>query len=66
MQAWLLEWYNIDYSPLSMAEMTDDEMSDMDHGGMNMSGMPATNPDDDGDVRRVQPSGRGRVRGRMV
>lgn len=44
MQTWLLEWYNIDYSPLSMAEMTDDEMSDMDHGGMNMSGMPASDP----------------------
>ncbi|MBK8030447.1 MAG: DUF305 domain-containing protein [Chloroflexi bacterium] len=44
MQAWLLDWYNIDYAPVSMADMMGDEMGDMDHGGMNMAGMPATDP----------------------
>lgn len=47
MQAWLLDWYNIRYAPVSMAEMmgmTDDGMGGMDHGGMNMSEMPATDP----------------------
>lgn len=44
MQAWLLAWYNIDYAPIAMADMMEDEMGGMDHGGMNMSGMPATDP----------------------
>lgn len=41
MQGWLLEWYNVDYSPMSMMDM------DMGMGGMdqsNMEGMPATDP----------------------
>lgn len=44
MQAWLLAWYNIDYTPIAMADMMEDEMGGMNHGGMNMSGMPATDP----------------------
>jgi uncharacterized protein (DUF305 family) len=81
MQGWLLDWYNIDYSPMSMdnmmgmsarpqmeqmsgmmgMEMSDEMraqmeqmsgmmdmmmpgMGGMDHGGMNMEGMPSTDP----------------------
>ncbi len=44
MQSWLLDWYNIDYAPVSMADMMGNEMDGMDHGEMNMSGMPATDP----------------------
>jgi len=39
MQGWLLEWYNVEYSPMSMMDMG---MGGMDHGGME--GMPATDP----------------------
>lgn len=39
MQGWLLAWYNVDYSPMSMMDMG---MGGMDHG--NMEGMPATDP----------------------
>jgi uncharacterized protein (DUF305 family) len=45
MQEWLLQWYNVDYKPMSMtdmAEMMPDEMEGMDHS--NMEGMPATDP----------------------
>jgi len=41
MQGWLLEWYNVEYSPMSMMDM-DMGMGGMDHGGME--GMPATDP----------------------
>jgi uncharacterized protein (DUF305 family) len=43
MQAWLLAWYNIEYTPMPMAEA----MGDMDmgaHSGHSMSGMPDTDP----------------------
>lgn len=42
MQAWLLAWYNIDYSPHTMADM----MEMMGGEGMEtpMEGMPATDP----------------------
>jgi uncharacterized protein (DUF305 family) len=41
LQGWLLNWYNIDYSPMSM-----DEMMEMMGGmeGMDHEGMPATDP----------------------
>jgi len=39
MQGWLLEWYNVDYSPMSMMDMS---MGGMEHSGME--GMPATDP----------------------
>ena len=44
LQGWLLNWYNIDYSPMSMDEMMDmmAGMEGMDHEGME--GMPATDP----------------------
>jgi uncharacterized protein (DUF305 family) len=45
MQGWLLAWYNVDYTPMPLAELTammDAEMEGMDHGGME--GMPATDP----------------------
>lgn len=44
MQGWLLDWYNIDYSPMSMsdmAEMMGDAMAGTEH---SMEGMPATDP----------------------
>jgi uncharacterized protein (DUF305 family) len=50
MQGWLLDWYNIDYSPMSMLDMLelmdmmDDDMGGMDHGGMSMGDMPYTDP----------------------
>lgn len=47
MQAWLLAWYNVQYAPLSMMEMLammGDDMEGMDHSGMDMSAMPATDP----------------------
>jgi uncharacterized protein (DUF305 family) len=43
MQAWLLAWYNIEYTPMPMSEM----MGDMEmgaHSEHNMSGMPDTDP----------------------
>lgn len=43
MQAWLLAWYNVQYTPMSMSDMMD-SMAGMDHGGMDMSGMPASDP----------------------
>lgn len=43
MQTWLLAWYNVQYTPMSMSNMMD-SMAGMDHGGMDMSGMPATDP----------------------
>lgn len=43
MQAWLLAWYNVQYTPMSMSNMMDG-MAGMDHGGMDMGGMPATDP----------------------
>lgn len=45
MQAWLLAWYNVAYTPMPLAELTalmDAEVEGMDHG--NMEGMPATDP----------------------
>jgi len=43
MQAWLLAWYNVDYSPHAMADMM--EMMGDDMGGMDsMEGMPSTDP----------------------
>jgi uncharacterized protein (DUF305 family) len=44
LQGWLLNWYNIEYSPMSMDEMMDmmGGMEGMDHEGME--GMPATDP----------------------
>ena len=39
MHDWLLAWYNVDYTPMPMSEMMDDEMSSMNH-----EGMPATDP----------------------
>jgi uncharacterized protein (DUF305 family) len=42
MQGWLLDWYNIAYSSMSMLEMLelmdmmDDDMGGMDHGSMGM------------------------------
>jgi uncharacterized protein (DUF305 family) len=52
MQGWLLDWYNIDYSPMSMLDMLelmdmmDDGMGAMHggHGGMSMGDMPYTDP----------------------
>lgn len=47
MQAWLLAWYNVQYTPMSMMDMMGmmgDGMAGMDHSGMDMSGMPATDP----------------------
>ncbi|GAB4530034.1 MAG: DUF305 domain-containing protein [Anaerolineae bacterium] len=41
MQAWLLEWYNIEYTPVSMLSLDDDAadaMSGMDHGSMGHGG----------------------------
>jgi uncharacterized protein (DUF305 family) len=40
MQGWLLKWYNIEYKPVSMADMLGG-MHSMDHSGM---GMPNTDP----------------------
>ena len=42
MQAWLLAWYNVQYAPMAMEDM----MGMMGDGmaGMDMSGMPATDP----------------------
>lgn len=45
MQVWLLDWYNVQYAPVSMMAtmaMTDDGMAD--HSGHSMPGMPATDP----------------------
>jgi uncharacterized protein (DUF305 family) len=42
MQAWLLEWYNIDYTPVSMftvEEGSTDGTSGMQHGGMQHGSM---------------------------
>jgi uncharacterized protein (DUF305 family) len=44
MQAWLLAWYNVQYTPMSMLSMQDDGMAGMDHSGMDMGSMPATDP----------------------
>jgi uncharacterized protein (DUF305 family) len=48
MQAWLLDWYNIDYAPVPMMDMAEeDSMEGMDHGGhgdMAMDNQPATDP----------------------
>ncbi len=46
MQAWLLAWYNVDYSPHAMADMMEMmEMMGDDMGGMDsMEGMPSTDP----------------------
>jgi uncharacterized protein (DUF305 family) len=43
MQAWLLSWYNVEYSPISMMG---DNTSGMDHGGDHdsMGDGPATDP----------------------
>lgn len=42
MQTRLLEWYNVQYTPMSMTDMMGDNMEGMDHGGM--AGMPHTDP----------------------
>jgi len=44
MQAWLLAWYNVQYAPMPMSDSMSSGMAGMDHSGMNMSGMPATDP----------------------
>jgi len=47
MQAWLLAWYNVQYAPMSMMDMMGmmgDGMAGMDHSGMDMGNMPATDP----------------------
>lgn len=45
MQAWLLAWYNIQYTPMAMADMMGGDMAGMDHSGMDMGAeMPATDP----------------------
>jgi len=44
MQAWLLAWYNVQYAPMSMMDMLGDGTAAVDHSGMDMSGMPATDP----------------------
>jgi uncharacterized protein (DUF305 family) len=38
MQGWLLDWYNIAYTPVPM--VTADDMGGMDHGGHNTSDAP--------------------------
>jgi uncharacterized protein (DUF305 family) len=41
MQAWLLAWYNVQYAPMSMADMEMmDGMAGMDHSGMDHDEMP--------------------------
>jgi uncharacterized protein (DUF305 family) len=42
MQAWLLEWYNVQYAPIPMSDTMGDSMEGMDHSGMD--GMPYTDP----------------------
>ncbi|MEO8393769.1 MAG: DUF305 domain-containing protein [Chloroflexota bacterium] len=47
MQGWLLSWYNIDYSPMSMSDMTnmmEGSMSATQETSMNMGSMPVTDP----------------------
>lgn len=45
MQAWLLDWYQIEYAPMSMYEMMpDDDMGGMDMGNMTMEMPPYTDP----------------------
>lgn len=45
MQAWLLDWYQIEYAPVSMYEMMpDDDMGGMDMGNMTMDMPPYTDP----------------------
>ena len=45
MQAWLLDWYQIEYAPISMYEMMpDDDMGGMDMGNMTMDMPPYTDP----------------------
>lgn len=45
MQEWLLDWYQIEYTPMSMYEMMpDDDMGGMDMGNMNMQMPPYTDP----------------------
>jgi len=42
MQAWLLDWYNVKYAPVAMANMMADGGMNMRHGGMG--GQPHTDP----------------------
>ena len=42
MRTWLLDWYNVQYTPMSMTDMMGDNMEGMDHGGM--AGLPHTHP----------------------
>jgi len=42
MQGWLLDWYNIQYTPAPMADMSGHSMDGMNDGAMK--GMPATDP----------------------
>lgn len=44
MQAWLLEWYNVDYAPMPMYDMITGEgdMSGMDHSSMGMANTDPT------------------------
>jgi uncharacterized protein (DUF305 family) len=44
LQEWLLNWYNVEYTPHAMADMMEmmGAMGGMDHGGME--GMPYTDP----------------------
>jgi uncharacterized protein (DUF305 family) len=45
MQSWLLNWYNVQYTPMSMSDMMGmmaGATQDMGHGGMD--GMPHTDP----------------------
>lgn len=41
MKAWLLEWYNVDYTPVAMMGADGMNMAGMNH---SMPGMPATDP----------------------
>lgn len=41
MQGWLLDWYNVEYTPVSMVSPQDDGM---DHSGHAMGDAPATDP----------------------
>lgn len=44
MQGWLLEWYNVDYTPMSMMSGEMGGMMGMEHGGHAMGDAPAMDP----------------------
>lgn len=45
MQAWLLEWYNVDYAPVSMLSSIESTASADPHAGHNMGGAETPNTD---------------------